>query len=158
MFEIATQLDLSILKHVYQYITTGYEFRLVLNFIFCLIAGVIIGLDREKKGKAAGVSTHSLVACGAMLFTFISGMGDGDPTRIAAQVVSGIGFLGAGIIMKREGTTRKVSNLTTAASIWFTAAIGMVIGFQLYTLAIISIIFTYIIFKCLPHHNDGDKS
>ncbi len=125
------------------------ESRFVFGMVLSLIIGFIIGLERESKGKDAGISTHTLVIMGSMLFTFISVHADGSDssTRIAAQVVAGIGFLGAGLILK-EGTT--VRNLTTAASLWFAAAIGMAIGFEYYTIAIIASLMALITLR-IPH-------
>jgi hypothetical protein len=85
-----------------------------------------------KRGEreAAGISTNCFVIGGSMIFTYLSAAVDpNSTTRIAAQLVTGIGFLGAGIILKGE-LDRKITNLTTAASIWFSAAIGMAIGFN----------------------------
>lgn len=114
------------------------ELGFVFNVALSLVIGFAIGLEREAKGKDAGISTHALVIMGSMLFTYLSLNVDSDSTtRIAAQVVSGIGFLGAGLILK-DGTN--VRNLTTAASLWFAAGIGMAIGFGYYTAAIISAI------------------
>lgn len=120
-----------------------------------LLAGFLIGAERESKGKAAGIGTHCFVIGGSMIFTYISALVDPNSTsRIAAQIVTGIGFLGAGIILKGElfdnkeladPTKKKVVNLTTAASIWFSGAIGMAIGFNLYFIAIVSIIFALVV-------------
>lgn len=108
------------------------------NLILCVLAGFAIGLERESRGKDAGISTHTLVIMGSMLFTFLSlAIEPEHSSRIAAQVVTGIGFLGAGLILK-EGTT--VHNLTTAASLWFAAAIGMAFGFGFYVIGIFSTI------------------
>jgi putative Mg2+ transporter-C (MgtC) family protein len=101
-----------------------------------LVLGFLIGAERESRGKDAGISTHVLVISGAALFTFISSLVDPNSTsRIAAQIVTGIGFLGAGLII-RDGTS--VRNLTTAASLWAAAGIGMALGFGFYTIAIIA--------------------
>ena len=108
------------------------------------------GTERESRGKPAGVSTHSFVIGGAMLFTYISALVDPNSTsRIAAQLVTGVGFLGAGVILKSEADER-ITNLTTAASIWFSASIGMAIGFNLYIMAIIAIAFAVFIPR-MPH-------
>jgi putative Mg2+ transporter-C (MgtC) family protein len=115
-----------------------------------LLAGLIIGGERELKGKPAGISTQTLVISGSMLFAFLSQTIDGgDPTRIAAQIVSGIGFLGAGIILKSE-SSNKVTNVTTAASIWYSAAIGMALGFDFHFIAIIGAIYAVLISR-IPH-------
>jgi putative Mg2+ transporter-C (MgtC) family protein len=97
------------------------------------LCGFLIGFEREKRRKPAGYRTIVLITCGSCIFTIISqhvpsitGMGNSDPTRIAAQIVTGIGFLGAGAIIQSKGT---VVGLTTAAVIWVMSAIGMLIGF-----------------------------
>lgn len=111
------------------------ESRLIIDLLLALLAGFIIGGERELRGKSAGISTHTMVIVGAMLFTFLSSEVDpASKSRIAAQVVSGIGFLGAGLIIK-EGSN--VVNLTTAASLWVSGAIGMALGFDFHLIAII---------------------
>jgi putative Mg2+ transporter-C (MgtC) family protein len=117
---------------------TGYEIRLLIDIGIVLAAGFAIGEERESRNKPAGISTHCLVIEGAMIFTFLSSLVDPNSTsRIAAQVVSGIGFLGAGIILKSE-IDKKITNLTTAAAIWYAAAIGMAIGYEYYFLAAVA--------------------
>jgi len=124
------------------------------NLGLSLLVGLAIGIERESRGKDAGISTHSLVIMGSMLFTFLSMQVDPESTsRIAAQVVTGIGFLGAGLILK-DGTT--VRNLTTAASLWFAAAIGMAIGFQFYIAAILSTLVALLALR-IPHIIEPDK-
>jgi putative Mg2+ transporter-C (MgtC) family protein len=137
------------LADFFQSFSSGYELRILVNFVLCVLAGIIIGKDREAKGKAAGVSTHCLVISGSMLFTMLSLLINGDPSRIAAQIVTGVGFLGAGIIMKKEDQT--IGNLTTAAGIWFSSAIGMAIGFEMYTMACTATAMAFFIFRYLPH-------
>jgi putative Mg2+ transporter-C (MgtC) family protein len=103
---------------------TGYEGVFAIKLGLCLALATMIGVEREMRDKPAGISTHCFVMAGACLFTFISTVADpNSPARIAAQVVSGVGFLGAGMILKSDNNT--VRNLTTAAAIWFAAAIGM---------------------------------
>jgi putative Mg2+ transporter-C (MgtC) family protein len=107
------------------------------------LLGLAVGFEREIHGHPAGLRTHMLVALGSGLFTVLSayGFGDGtpaapiDPTRIAAQIVSGIGFLGAGAILK-DGVV--VRGLTTAASLWATSAVGMAAGAGEYVIATVS--------------------
>ncbi len=124
------------------------ELIFILNLVLCMIAGLLIGLERESRGKDAGISTHTLVIMGSMLFTFLSMYVDASsPSRIAAQVVTGIGFLGAGLILK-DGIA--VRNLTTAASLWFAAAIGMAFGFGYYIVAIVSTIACVLVPR-IPH-------
>lgn len=118
------------------------------NLILSICLGSVIGAERELRGKDAGISTHTFVICGSMLFTFLSMSVDPfSESRIAAQIVAGIGFLGAGIILKDGSNIR---NLTTAASIWFAGAIGMAIGFGFYGIAIISAIAS-IFLPRIPH-------
>jgi putative Mg2+ transporter-C (MgtC) family protein len=110
----------------------------IIDLFIAIALGTLIGGERELRGKDAGISTHTLVICGAMLFTFISMTVDpASESRIAAQIVTGIGFLGAGLIIKDGSTVR---NLTTAASIWFAGSIGMAIGFGFYQIAIVAAI------------------
>jgi putative Mg2+ transporter-C (MgtC) family protein len=120
----------------------------VVDLFLAVALGFIIGAERELRGKDAGISTHTFVICGAMLFTFMSMTVDpASKSRIAAQIVSGIGFLGAGLILKDGATVR---NLTTAASIWFAGAIGMAIGFGFHQIAIIAAIASVLIPR-IPH-------
>lgn len=102
-----------------------------------LLLGAAIGLERELHRQPAGFRTHSLVALGAALFTVVSGFaftGPGaDPTRIAAQIVTGIGFIGAGTIIQHRGSVR---GLTTAASLWSVAAVGTAAGAGLHLVAV----------------------
>ena len=116
----------------------------ILNLVLALVSGTLIGAERESKGKPAGISTQTLVMGAAVTFTFISSnIGASDPSRIAAQIVSGVGFLGAGIILKSE-RAQHITNLTTAASIWFSAAIGMALGFNMYVIAIAATVYAMI--------------
>lgn len=115
----------------------GSVFKLVLS----LMLGCMIGYERKRKGQMAGVRTFALISMGAAISMILSvyvaeafGV-KGDPSRIAAQVVSGIGFLGAGAIIQMKGSVR---GLTTAAGIWVSAAIGMLVGAGLYMLAVIA--------------------
>ena len=109
----------------------------VFGIVLAVILGAAIGVEREFSGKAAGLRTNILICLGAAVFTIISKRmaGEGDSlTRIAAGVVTGVGFLGAGaIIQDRAG----VHGLTTAATIWFMACLGMACGAGLYELAVI---------------------
>ncbi|MEO9294466.1 MAG: MgtC/SapB family protein [Nitrososphaera sp.] len=126
---------------IFEGMPTGYEVRFLIDIGISLAAGFAIGAERESRGKAAGISTHCLVIGGAMIFTFLSSVVDpNSASRIAAQVISGIGFLGAGLIIKSE-LDGKVANLTTAAAIWFAASIGMAIGYEYYFLALVATAF-----------------
>lgn len=107
--------------------------------------GLVVGAERESLHKPAGLRTYSLIAMGSALFTVISLQMTGpyiDPTRIAAQIITGIGFIGAGLIFTRGD---QVMGLTSAAGIWVTAAIGMAVGFKLYAVAVASTVLTLVI-------------
>ncbi len=129
-------------------ILTGYELAFIIKLGVCLVAGFLIGAERESRHKPAGISTHTFVIAGAMLFSMLSTiLSRGDPGRIAAQIVTGVGFLGAGIILKEGG---RLQNVTTASSIWFAAAIGMAIGFGWYVIALIATVFSILVPR-IPH-------
>jgi len=138
------------------WIFSAEEISFVIKLVVSLAAGLFIGLEREFRGKAAGISTYSMVIGGSMIFTALSLHVDpNSPARIAAQIVSGVGFLGAGIILVGKG--EKVKNLTTAAGIWFAAAIGMAIGFGWYLLAGLATLYCIFVPR-IPHaknHMDG---
>jgi putative Mg2+ transporter-C (MgtC) family protein len=129
----------------------GYgQLDFLIDLGLSLLAGFLIGAERESRGKPAGISTHCLVIGGTMMFTYISAQVDPNSTsRIAAQIVTGIGFLGAGMILKSE-STEKITNLTTAAAVWFAAAIGMAIGFNFYFMALVAIAFAVLVPR-IPH-------
>lgn len=118
----------------------------ILRLVLSCVCGIAIGVERKNRAKEAGVRTHCVVACASCLMMLVSiygftnlvgtpGIVDFDPTRIAAQIVSGIGFLGAGMIfIKRQS----INGLTTAAGIWATAGIGMAIGTGMYVVGIVA--------------------
>ena len=114
-------------------------YELSLRLVVAMILGALIGTERELRAKAAGFRTHFLVALGSALFCIVSQFGfpEGlrDSSRVAAQVVSGIGFLGAGTIILQRS---RVRGLTTAAGLWVTAAIGLACGTGLYLIATIT--------------------
>jgi putative Mg2+ transporter-C (MgtC) family protein len=106
----------------------------ILQVLVAMLLGAAIGLEREYGAQPAGLRTHMLVSLGAALFTLAGTQVAGtDPTRIAAQVATGIGFLGGGAIL-REGVS--IRGLTTAASLWVTAAIGLAVGLRAWLAAI----------------------
>ncbi len=119
-----------------------FESQMLVAFFRILLAaalGMAIGAEQEHRRRSAGLRTYTLVSLGAALFTVISIYGFNevqassyDPGRIASQIVVGIGFIGAGMIILREN---KIEGLTTAASIWATAGVGMAVGFGLYYIA-----------------------
>ena len=123
----------------------GTQLELTVRLVVALLLGGVIGWERELGRMPAGFRTHALVSLGSAIFTVISAhalSGPGsDPTRIAAQIVSGIGFLGGGAILHYGGTVR---GLTTAASLWSVAAVGMAAGAGLYVLAFLSAVLVII--------------
>jgi putative Mg2+ transporter-C (MgtC) family protein len=121
----------------------------VYKLMLSLLLGALVGYERKKRGQSAGVRTFSLIAMGAALSMILSvyvpqqfSYLRGDATRIAAQVVSGIGFLGAGAIIQMKGSVR---GLTTAAGIWMVAAIGMAVGAGMYVISLIATFLIYFI-------------
>ncbi|UCG49854.1 MAG: MgtC/SapB family protein [Phycisphaerales bacterium] len=123
-----------------------------LSIVSAVILGGIIGLERELSGKAAGLRTNILICLGAAVFTIISkeiAAGAGDTVaRIAAQIVTGVGFLGAGAIIQDRGG---VHGLTTAAGIWLVASIGMACGAGLFNLAVITTLIAVVVLIGLAH-------
>ena len=128
------------------------------------ILGMLIGIERSKRFKEAGVRTHIVVCCGAALcmivskygFADLGGILDGsrtsDPARLAAQVVSGIGFLGAGVIFKNGSTVR---GLTTAAVLWFSACVGLAVGAGMYVIGVFAALVTLLLLVVLHRHAIG---
>ena len=112
-------------------LTTAQEIEIAVRLLLAAIFGLAVGYERRSADKPAGLRTLSLVCLGSAMFTIISAFGfeTADQSRVAAQIVTGVGFLGAGTIL-RSGVT--ISGLTTAATIWATAAIGMAVGSGLY--------------------------
>lgn len=117
----------------------------IFKLFVSMILGGAVGIERKRKGQTAGVRTFALICMGATMAMLISifvpqeylGLKNGDPGRIAAQVISGIGFLGAGAIIQMKGSVR---GLTTAAGIWIVATIGMAVGLGLYVIAVVGTI------------------
>lgn len=114
--------------------------ELLLRIFIAMILGMLIGNERKNRNKAAGMRTHAMVALGSALMMVVSKYGfadtvQGDGARLAAQVVSGVGFLGAGMIFVRNNA---VSGLTTAAGVWTTAGIGLTVGAGMYGVGILS--------------------
>lgn len=135
---------------------TGHEVDLVFRLALSVVCGFLIGVERESRGKPAGISTHCFVIGGAALFTFLSlSVDPNSPARIAAQVITGVGFLGAGMILKSEEGT--ITNLTTAAAVWFAAALGMAIGVGWYLIGGIATVYAVLVPR-IPHFSKFEKS
>lgn len=119
----------------------AFTFRIAAQLFLATLLGLVMGFEREYRGKAAGLRTFALVTLGAALFTILSiegfaafiGTSNADPTRLASQIVVGVGFLGAGLIFAHGNEVR---GLTTAAGLWTAAGVGMAVGLQLYTISI----------------------
>ena len=129
----------------------------IMKLIIAAILASLIGYDRKKQNKAAGIRTNVIVAvisCVIMILPvkvaqssgLIDGV-EGDPARLAAQVVSGIGFLGAGTIIKQED---KIEGLTTAASLWGVAGLGLAVGYGLYDISIAAALIIFISLRIAP--------
>ena len=128
----------------------GIEIEMILRLLLATALGAVIGYQRERAGKPAGLRTHTLICVGAALFTVASlyAFGAGaDPARVAAGIVAGIGFLGAGAIIR---TPEHVAGLTTAATIWAVASIGLAAGAGLYLLSAVTTVLILIVLF-LPH-------
>ena len=126
--------------------------RIVVRLGLAALLGGLLGLEREHKGKAAGVRTHMLVAMGSALFVLIpqqAGIAPADLSRVIQGLVAGIGFLCAGTILKSDDQDR-VRGLTTAAGLWMTAAIGMAAGMGREVTAIISTVLALIVLALVP--------
>lgn len=131
--------------------------EIITRMVVSLLVGLIIGYERSWHQKPAGIRTYSLVCIGSTLFMVVSTYGlqnvpyitgfRMDPGRIAAQIVTGIGFLGAGVIWKERGTVR---GLTTAANLWVTAGLGMSIGIGFYFLTFVSVVCIFLALYSSP--------
>lgn len=117
----------------------------ILRLLLAMVLGYIIGLERRLHGQPAGERTHAIVALGSAGFTVLSFVAfpGGDTARVASGVVQGLGFLGAGMILKEPG--RKIQGLTTAAGIWTVGAMGMAIGAGMYALGIAMAVMTWVV-------------
>lgn len=131
-----------------------YEQRMLISIVIAVILGFIIGFERKCRAKEAGIRTHTIVCASSALLMSISkyafmDVPDYDAARVAAQIVSGIGFLGAGIIVYRKN---QIHGLTTAAGVWATAGVGMAAGARMYLVAVGSTIILILV-QCLLHLN-----
>lgn len=155
-----------------EYLNSQFTLLQILDFVARLalacMLGTLIGIERSKRFKEAGVRTHIIVCCGAALFMIVSKYGfadltssaggnfngtrGADPARVAAQVVSGISFLGAGVIFKNGGAIR---GLTTAAVLWFTAGIGLAVGAGMFWIGIAAALLVFLLMIFLHRHALG---
>lgn len=123
---------------------TAFELLISAKFLLSVILGAIIGLDREAHGKEAGIRTYAAVTMGATLFTSVAAHIVDDPTapsRIVANIITGVGFLGAGVIYRDgHGTSR---GLTTAATVWCAAAVGVAVGLNMFVIALVATVTLY---------------
>lgn len=130
------------------------DYQVAGQLALAVVLGALIGLERQLAGKTAGVRTYALVSLGSALFSYISkygfvefwGVPGFDPSRIASQIVVGVGFIGAGLIVFHS---ERVRGLTTAAGLWVSAAIGMAVGFRLYSIAVFTTILVLLVFIVL---------
>ena len=123
---------------------------MLIRLLTAVLLGALVGYERERQGKPAGLRTHAMVALGAALFTVVSlyGFGPGaDTSRLAAMIVSGIGFLGAGAILHERGG---VQGLTTAASLWVTAAIGIAVGVGMLLMSLATTLLVFSVLRFAP--------
>ena len=126
--------------------------RILLRLSMAALLGGVLGYEREMHGKAAGVRTHMLVAMGAALFVLVpqqGGMDVADMSRVIQGIVTGVGFLGAGAIIKHK-SEEDVQGLTTAAGVWMTAAIGIACGLGRETTAVLSTLLTLVVLGLVP--------
>ncbi|MEG8236282.1 MgtC/SapB family protein [Pseudomonas orientalis] len=128
--------------------------QITVRLLMAAILGGILGFERESKGKAAGVRTHMLVALGAALFVMVPQMSGNQAdamSRVVQGVIAGIGFLGAGTIIKgKDEDAGHVKGLTTAAGLWMTAAIGVSAGLGRESTAVLSTLLALVVFSVMP--------
>jgi putative Mg2+ transporter-C (MgtC) family protein len=137
----------------------GQVTRILTRLLLAAVLGGLLGYERESKGKAAGIRTHMLVAMGAAMFVLVpelDGMQVADMSRVIQGIVTGIGFLGAGAIIKR-GSEEDVQGLTTAAGIWMTAAIGVACGLGRETTAVLAALLALGVLAVVPHIVDRKR-
>ncbi|PJE51322.1 MAG: hypothetical protein COV29_01035 [Candidatus Yanofskybacteria bacterium CG10_big_fil_rev_8_21_14_0_10_36_16] len=131
-----------------------HESQLIIRLFVAALLGAAIGFEREKSNKVAGLRTHSLVAIGAALISILSVYGfedltvdsSYDPSRLISNIIVGIGFIGGGAILKYGG---KVVGITTAATLWVVAAVGIAVGLGMYLAAVSASVIVYIILTVL---------
>lgn len=119
---------------------------LTVRILLAVLLGGLLGFERERVDKPAGLRTHILVSMGSCLFTILSfdAFPGSDPSRIAAYVVAGIGFIGAGVIFQ---SGKRITGVTTAASLWVTTSIGMAVGVGYYVAGLVTSVISYVILR-----------
>lgn len=130
------------------------ELIIVSKLIVSFLLGAFIGFDRERHGSAAGIRTYAAVCIGSTLFTAIADHLVGDPgaaSRVVANIITGVGFLGAGIIY-RNNSAGTSHGLTTAATVWCTAAVGVAVGLNMFIIAVVAAVSLYFLLS-LHHQN-----
>ncbi len=134
--------------------------RMAVRLVLAAILGALLGYDREKAGKAAGLRTHMLVSAGAALFILIpqqAGMNSGDLSRVMQGLVSGIGFIAAGGILK-QSDQQEIRGLTTAAGLWMTAGVGMAAGLGRESSAVMGAVLAFLILAALQGSGFAPKT
>ncbi len=139
------------------------ELLLAVRLVVAAVLGAMIGYERERRGRSAGVRTFAAVALGSCAFTIISytvvPLGN-ETTRIAAQIVTGVGFLGAGVILGVQGQSQ-IRGLTSVATMWAAGAVGMAVGFGLYILGVVTtiLLLLLLLLRRLPglEHHPADN-
>lgn len=129
------------------------ELVIILHLIISVLLGGLIGYDRERDGNNAGIRTYAAVCLGATIFTSVANHINGDAgsvSRVVANIITGIGFLGAGIIFRGDSKTG-VQGLTSAATIWATAAVGVAVAMNMFIIAVFSSLILFLLLS-LHHH------
>ncbi|MBI5078386.1 MAG: MgtC/SapB family protein [Candidatus Yonathbacteria bacterium] len=143
---------------------SNQDIEIILKLFIALLLGMSLGIERAIAGKTAGMRTYGLVTMGSALFVIVGVLASGgygnsvalsESTRFTASIISGIGFIGAGLIFFKDA---KVSGITTAAGIWVAAGIGVAIGYGFYMLAVITTIFALFVFTSLWYIENKIKS
>ena len=129
---------------LFEFLLGEYNPELIFRVVFAVLLGALVGLEREMVHKPAGLRTHMLVTLGAAVFAVTSIAFDLDPARVAAGIVTGIGFLGAGSIIALRG---HVQGITTAATLWVAASIGLAVGIGEYMIAIVGALLVFFILR-----------
>lgn len=139
------------MSHSLILIAPSLHLWMLIRLVIAVLLGALVGYERERQGKPAGLRTHAMVALGAALFTVVSIYGFGesaDTSRVAAMIVSGIGFLGAGAILHERGG---IQGLTTAASLWVTAAIGIAVGVGMMLMSLATAALVFAVLRFAPN-------